>query len=49
MPINDFEQLNCNKLFDGMYGLAVIMSISTPTTSKDIDKIHKITFICRTR
>ena len=28
-----------NKLFDGMYSLAVMMSISTSTTSKNIEKM----------
>ena len=34
--LNKFIEINFS---GGMYGLAVMMSISTPTTSKNIDKI----------
>ena len=37
--IKNCEQFHWNKLFGGMYGLAM-MSISTQTTSKNIDKIE---------
>ena len=34
----NFEQIHRNQLFCGMYGLAVMLSISTWTTSKNIDE-----------
>ena len=37
------QRIHWNKLFDGMYSLAVMMSISTRTTSKTIDKMTFIT------
>ena len=39
----NFEQFHWNKLFCGIYGLAVMLSISTRTTSKNIDKIFNLT------
>ena len=35
----NFEQIHWNQLFCRMYGLAVMLSISTRTTSKTINKI----------
>ena len=38
----NFEQIHWNQPFRGMYGLAVVLSISTPTTSRNIDEIANI-------
>ena len=35
------EQIHWNQLFCGMYGLAVMLSFSTRTTSKNIDEISR--------
>ena len=40
--LNNFIE---RKLFCGMYGLAVMLSILTQTTSKNIDKISSNTYI----
>ena len=37
----EFEQIHWNQLFCGIYGLAVMLSISTWTTSTNIDEIKK--------
>ena len=42
MPmLKSFEQIHWNKVFCAMYGLTVMLSILTPTTSKNIDKIKE--------
>ena len=37
---NNFEQIHWNKLFCGMYGLAVMLSIPRQTTSRNINEIQ---------
>ena len=36
------QQINWNKTFCRMHGLAVMLSVATRRTSKNIDKIDKI-------
>ena len=37
----EIEQINWSQIFCRMYGLAMMLSISTRTSNKNIDKIRK--------